>query len=349
MTLGIIVAAPRGRARFQYAFTPADVVWLGRLLAVAASGPYRSRLRAILWRALARFASSERPGLSLAAFIQRLEPSLPRVPWAQLPPRARLLALAAGRGHLRRRHPNAPVQVMPRGGFAPAGYGSGAPSYGWSGESELMETAPPGDAQSPAPPAPPVVAAPAPDAPPVGDAGAPADDMSADDGGTEPPMADEPMPAPASFDTRDGNRLDLNRRWLRALMRRWRRSGQWPGVPQVGYSGQPSWRAGYPYTGYQGSPYARYPYARPAAGGWAARPGVRPPLGAASTLVGRLRRLARNARRVGTLRAVASGRRYPVFGGRIAGRNYRIVARPRGLRNEIMAVRAGELQQELAG
>ena len=78
--------AGRPRVRFRYAFTPADVVWLGRLLAVASSGPYRGRVRAILWRALARFASSQRPGLSLAAFIQHLEPSLPRVPWGQLPP-----------------------------------------------------------------------------------------------------------------------------------------------------------------------------------------------------------------------------------------------------------------------
>src|SRR5687767_1868801 len=111
MTLGILIAAPGGRAGFQYAFTPADVVWLGRLLAVAAGGPYRSRLRAILWRALARFAASGRRGLPLAAFIQQLEPSLPRLPWAQLPLEVRRLALAAGRGHLRRRHPNAPVQV----------------------------------------------------------------------------------------------------------------------------------------------------------------------------------------------------------------------------------------------
>ena len=76
-------------------------------------------------------------------------------------------------------------------------------------------------------------------------------------------------------------------------------------------------------------------------------------LGAARTLVGRRSaacRLARNARRVGTLRAVRSGRRYPVFGGQVAGRNYRIITRPRGgVRHEIMAVRGGELQQELAG
>jgi hypothetical protein len=63
-----------------------------------------------------------------------------------------------------------------------------------------------------------------------------------------------------------------------------------------------------------------------------------------------LRRLAQNARRIGMLRSVRSGRRYPVFGGRVAGRNFRIVTRPRGgVRHEIIAVRGGALQQELAG
>jgi hypothetical protein len=48
------------------------------------------------------------------------------------------------------------------------------------------------------------------------------------------------------------------------------------------------------------------------------------------------------------LRAVGSGKRYPVFGGRLGGRTYRIVTRPRGrLQHEIMLVRSGELQQEL--
>jgi hypothetical protein len=85
-------------------------------------------------------------------------------------------------------------------------------------------------------------------------------------------------------------------------------------------------------------------------GTWAGRGLPRAPSWAGRLLGARLRRLAQNARRVGTLRAVGSGRRYPVFGGRIAGRNYRIITRPRGaVRHEIMAVRGRELQQELAG
>jgi hypothetical protein len=327
----------------QYAFTPADVVWLARLLTAASSGPYRGRGRAILWRALARFASSRRPGLSLAAFIQQLEPSLPRAPWSQLPRRARALALAAARGHLRRRHPNAAVQVMPASGYGTPAFGYGAHrSYGWTGESEseLMEAAPPNPPAEP-PAGAPSLAAPPPEMPPDagGDLAADAvDDLTADDDAApmEPPPLDEPLPAPASFGTLDGNRLDLNRLWLRRLLRSWRRrTGWWNRHGGRGGWGGPSWRRRAPYAGYR---HARGVHGQrwrsPAAG---------------RVLVGRLRTLARNARRVGTLRSVRSGRRYPVFGGRVAGRNFRIIARPRGgLRHEIMAVRGSELQQELA-
>ncbi len=121
MTLGMLVVAPRGREVFRYPFTPADVVWLGRLLAAASGGQHRGRRRAILWNALARFGASGRTGLSLAAFIERHEPSLPRVSWRQLPPGARRLALAVGTGVLRRRNPNATVHVSPRGAASPAG------------------------------------------------------------------------------------------------------------------------------------------------------------------------------------------------------------------------------------
>jgi hypothetical protein len=378
MTLGMLVAAPGGRARVQYAFTPADVVWLARLLAAASSGPHRGRVRAILWRALARFAFTRRPGLSLAAFIQQLEPSLPRAPWGQLPDGARHLALAAGRGQLTRRRPNAPVQVMPHGGYAPqgggygggyghGGYGYGGPRpYGWRGEAELMEAAPPG-APAPDPPAQSTPAQPAPtrdartgqDAGPVqagpdqtGPAQTGADDVP-DDGGAmvPPPVADEPMPPPSSFDTMDGNRLDVNPQWLRSLLRRWRRRhpGWWGGAGRSGYPGAPNWRARYPYA--RPSYGARQPWRYPGTtGAWGRRPVARAPFGTGGTLVGRLGRLARNARRVGTLRAVGSGRRYPVFGGRVAGRNFRIITRPRGgMRHEIMAVRGSALQQELAG
>jgi hypothetical protein len=328
----------------QYAFTPADVVWLARLLTAASSGPYRGRRRAILWRALARFASSRRPGLSLAAFIQQLEPSLPRAPWGQLPGRARALALAAARGQLRRRHPNASVHVMPAGGYGSPGFGYGAHrSHGWSGESEFeqMEAAPPNPPAEPSA-GPPAMGAPPSDMLPDTDAGlapAGAEDMPADDdaAATEPPpMADEPLPAPASFGTRDGNWLDLNPGWLRRLLRSWRRQrGWWNRSGRRGGWGGPSWRTRAPYAGYRhaGGVYGRR-WRSPAPG---------------RVLVGRLRTLARNARRVGTLRSVRSGRRYPVFGGRVAGRNFRIIARPRGgLRHEIMAVRGSELQQELA-
>ena len=370
MTLGILVVAPYGRVQFRYAFTPADVVWLGRLLAAASSGRYPVRPRALLWKALTRFGASGRNGLSLAAFIQRLEPSLPRVPWGQLAPAVRQLAFAAGTGALRRRNPNAPVSVMPRGGAAgPGGYGYGrSPAAGgWAGESEQFETTP---AESPdATP----VAATDPAAPP---ASAPPDaateepvpaepddaaDLSAGGGGTEPPMAAEPPPPPAAFNTQDGNRLVLNSQLLRRLMRAYRRRHPTWGVPfgAPGFGAQP---AAYRYpTPYGASPYVRAPYGgyprwRPAVTGagfvrpWAGQAATGLPLAARRALVGRMQRLAQQARRVGTLRSVRSGRRYPVFGGQVGGKNYRIVTRPRrGMQHEIMLVRGGALQQELAG
>ena len=372
MTLGILVVAPYGRVQFRYAFTPADVVWLGRLLAAASNGQYPVRPRALLWKALTRFGASGRSAQSLAAFIQRLEPSLPRVPWGQLPPAVRQLALSAGTGALRRRNPNAPISVMPRGGAAvPGGYGyGGQPSArGWAGEAELFETTPaePGATPAAAPdPAAPPASAPAPDA--VAEEPAPAGPDDAADlsaggggGGAEPPMADEPPPPPAAFNTKDGNRLVLNSQLLRRLMRAYRRRHPRWGMPfdAPGFAAQP---AAYPYrTPYGTSPYARAPYGgyprwRPPVMGapfvrpWAGQAVTGRPLAARRALVGRLQRLAQRARRVGTLRSVRSGRRYPVFGGQVGGKNYRIVTRPRrGMQHEIMLVRGGALQQELAG
>jgi hypothetical protein len=293
--------------------------------------------------------------MTVGDFVQRLVPSLPRVSWAQLPPRARRLVIAAVTGVLSRPSPSSFVSVMPRGGSqtqsAAHSYGPSGTRYGWRGEAELMESAPadasasseePAQASTPSGPAPtPSSRAgatppeePA-DAAPAGDTAAAAPDAS--DAG-EPPQADEPVPAtPATFGTADGNTLTLTPDLLRQLLDRFRRR-------------YPDWRRRrYPYWWYRRdqrpmSPASRRWWGRPV---WR-RPGFVRPWSARQAIVGRFGRLARGARRIGALRSVRSGRRFPVFGGRVGGQRYRIVTRPRGrVRHEIMLVRRGALEQEL--
>lgn len=62
-----------------------------------------------------------------------------------------------------------------------------------------------------------------------------------------------------------------------------------------------------------------------------------------------IQHLARNARRIGSLRSRRTGRRFPVFSGRAGGRRYRIVAAPRQreMEAEIVAVLPGLAQHEV--
>jgi hypothetical protein len=374
MRPGILVARPPGRAVFRYAFTPTDAVWLARLVA-GAGAQYRGRRQALLWSVLARFALYGRGAVSLSDFVRRLAPSLPRAPWQQLPRGARRLALAAFTGTLPGGDASGVVRVVPRG-YAPgqtspytygsgmygqgSGYGQSGGQYGWSGEMEFEEPQPaPTPNTKPSPPtdepaqtgadaqttSPPPVDAGAPTMePPADDAGAM---VEGGDGGAEPPMGGEPPPPQASFDTQDGNRLVMNSDLLRSLMAAYRRR-------------YPQWRWRHPYSQRWRYPNAsqRYPahwnrrYGVP--GSWrqwpyGTRSTVARPLALRRALVNRVGRLARGARRIGTLRGVRSGQRFPVFGGRVGGRNYRIVTRPRGrLHNEIMLVRQDKLAQELS-
>src|SRR5215471_19697341 len=135
MTLGILAATLPGRPPFQYAFTPSDVVWLGRLLASDVGRRYGHR-RALVWRAFARFANSG-GGTSFTEFLQRAVPSLPREPWNQLPQGARRLAFAAATGALRRRSLNPTVYVVPRGYAGSQPYAYPSAPYGWQGEEEM--------------------------------------------------------------------------------------------------------------------------------------------------------------------------------------------------------------------
>lgn len=370
MRPGILVARPPGRAVFRYVFTPTDAVWLGRLLA-GAGAQYRGRRQSLLWSVLARFALYGRGAVSLSDFVRRFAPSLPRVPWQQLPRGARRLALAAFTGTLPGGDPSGVVRVVPRG-YAPGqgspytygsrmygqgttGYGQGGGQYGWSGEMEFEEPAPtPNTKPSPSPDEPaPTGADSQTSSPPPVDAGAPSMEPPPDDGGAiadggdagaEPPMGDEPAPPPASFDTQDGNRLVLNSDLMRRLMAAYRRR-----YPRWRYPYAQRWR--YPYAG-QRYPANWYQRSR-VPGSWrqwpyGTRTALARPLALRRALVNRVARLAGGARRIGTLRGVRSGRRFPVFGGRVGGRNYRIVTRPRGrLQNEIMLVRHDKLAQEL--
>jgi hypothetical protein len=198
----------------------------------------------------------------------------------------------------------------------------------------------------------------------------------------EPPADDQPMEPPQAFGTQDGNTLmfppsvlryySRYRRWPRRWVNWWRQNqGQWPrywqgqgqgqgqwGRPWQGQWGRPwygsgQWRnyqgrwpgrvynAGYNtgYTGYNA--YNRYRYNVPQAG---VRSWVRQ-----SPAVRQVRQMIRNAQRVGTLRNVRSGVRYPVFGGRVGRQNYRIITRQQGgMRHEVMAIRHGALEPERA-
>src|SRR5262249_36384584 len=113
---------------------------------------------------------------------------------------------------------------------------------------------------------------------------------------------------------------------------------------QWGYR-YPQWR----YGRYGTSSYGTYPYRSyrtPYVSSYRPTSIYRP--SATSSILSRIGRLANLSSRIGTVRRVRSGQRYPVFGGRVGGQSYRIITRPRGWHHEVMDLRSGELQQEVA-
>ena len=239
------------------------------------------------------------------------------------------------------------------------------------------ETPPPNEAPQ-SPPTPPTNGT----QPPVEASNAPDADAWPDGSDGEPPMDEPPPGPPVDFNTADGNTLSLTPQLIQqvlAALRRyprhyWRRKYPWLGQALTG-SGS-GWQ---PWSGRQwtGSAWTTRPYwgqrpwlgawsgqtwrarpgviARPrgAFGAWGGRPLMSSPMNArrwqaGRPIVQRMRQLARASRKIGTLRSRRTGQRYPVFGARSGGRNYRIVTRPRrnGMQHEIVLVRSGPFGAE---
>jgi hypothetical protein len=184
------------------------------------------------------------------------------------------------------------------------------------------------------------------------------------------------MEPPADFNTADGNTLSLTPQLIQQLLATLRRHPRrywlkkYPWLRQAFGSGGSGWQpwAGPQWGGPQwtGRAWTTSPWAgqqRPWSGGvwsgrpwrgryWRGRPLISPstvarPWLARRPIVQRMRQLARSSRKIGALRSRRTGRRYPVFGARSGGRNYRIVTRPRrGMQHEIVLVRSGPLAAE---
>jgi len=164
------------------------------------------------------------------------------------------------------------------------------------------------------------------------------------------------------FQTPDGNTLVLTPDLLRSLITQFRRRRRRRGfIPfqsgllpfQAGF--QPGFQGGF-QPGFQGGfqPGFQSGFQPGFRGGFQPgfRRGFRPGFGFGRRrfvpIASRIGTLARGARRIGTLRSRRTGARFPVFGGRVGRKNFRIVTRPRGgARFEIMTVRNGELEGEL--
>lgn len=118
-------------------------------------------------------------------------------------------------------------------------------------------------------------------------------------------------------------------RWNNQWQGRWS-SGQWPG----------RW-AGQQPGGWRG------PWPRPRVGPWGPLPQTAAPVTVRDHrrgAIGAIGQLVRAAKRAGTWRNRQTGTTLPVFRARVAGRPFRIVTQPRGLRQEILSVEP-ELQE----
>jgi hypothetical protein len=180
-------------------------------------------------------------------------------------------------------------------------------------------------------------------------------DQNVDQGGD---VGTDVADSDGGFQTPDGNTLVLTPDLLRSLITQFRRRRRRRGfVPfqagfsplqaglQAGFQGgfQPGFQSGFQPGFQSGFPGGFQP---------GFRRGFRPGFGFGRRrflpIASRIGTLARGARRIGTLRSRRTGARFPVFGGRVGRKNFRIVTRPRGgARFEIMTVRNGELEGEL--
>lgn len=370
MTFGTLTAAYPGRAAIRYALTPPDVGAIARFIVGTGADRDSSRRRELVWRLLERFASVADRYPSLRDFVVQRLPSLPRITWNELPAVARDVAIAAASGRFGR-SPSGAVSVEPAGAwqpstvtsypsgyaapvYAPPVYGRGYPAWRYpiatvrdhrhpvyrrgytpSRREMEMETTPPPDANANAQPDERAVTPPPPP---------PRRRRHATNGnGTSPPVEQPPAPIAATpdpnlaqmaaplppsddagdfaddagddaladdstaFTTLDGNQLTMSPRFLRGFVRRRRRRRQQHFPMSSGFN----------RSLFRGRP-----------------------------LASRLGRLVQRTRRIGTLRHRSTGRRFPVFGGRVGSRNFHIVARRRGTQFEIMGVRSEALEPQ---
>lgn len=382
MRFGILMGAPPGRAPVRYRFSGRDTLWLARYLAAAGARAPGQR-RQLAWRAIQYFvdAGGRHGYTTFSDFIQRRAPSIPRAPWQTLPPRARAVALAATTGRLAPPPGNQRVFVKPagvtRGAYAPAPPRWGQSEYEYEDYEAAPGDTPPPNAGDTTPP--PQSGTPNGTQPPVNTSDTADIGDGAPDG--EPPV-EEPAGPPEDFNTADGNTLSLTPQLIQQLLatlRRhprsyWQRKYPWlrNAFSNAGTSGWQPW-SGRQWTGrgWTTRPWSGRQRSRSVWSGrpWRGRPGVvarshsgvrswrgRPLISRATVarpslarrpIVQRMRQLARSSRKIGTLRSRSTGRRYPVFGARSGGRNYRIVTRPRrGMQHEIVLVRSGPLAAE---